>query len=285
MLIDTYVHPLTYSAIYDPERYAMWEKNFGMGLMSPLDYDEIFAEMDICGIKKSFLMPLDLRSTIGETLGSNEEVASICADYPKRFVGFASVDPALPTAAAELEDALSNLGLKGLHLHLGRQRMDADDPRLEALYQVCEKYQVPVYFDAGLSWEPNSLMKYTTPEALEPAIAAHPDINFALAHFAWPKVRECVALLIKYPNVYADTSLLYLGSPKDAMHRLFHEDMHPEDLERSYRDRVMFASNTPRFRAFKLWDAISSEGLSTRALDAVGYKNALSYMKGAISCD
>ena len=64
-------------------------------------------------------------------------------------------------------------------------------------------------------------------------------------------------LMIKYPNVYTDTSLLYVDSPEEQMQELFTKDMGPMWFERCFPRQVMFGSNGPRFRAFKLKRALT----------------------------
>lgn len=114
MAIDVNVHPLLYKSIYDESDFAFWEREFGMGHMGPMDYDEILAELDYGGIEKSVLLPLDLTTTAGGWIATNEQVASIVKDHPDRFVAFASVDPHRPDAPEALERAFTGLGARGL---------------------------------------------------------------------------------------------------------------------------------------------------------------------------
>lgn len=278
MVIDSYVHPLCYGAIYDEAEFSFYEREFGMGHMGPMEYDEIFAEMDWGGIDRGFLMPLDLTTTAGGWLATNEQCAAIAADYPERFVNFASVDPHREDALEVLERAFVELGAKGAHFHPAKQRFHAADACMEALYDLCERMGRPVYLDAGLSWEPRAPMEPNHPLSIEPAIMGHPGIRFCLAHFAWPWVREMVALMIKYPNAYTDTSVLYLDSPEESMRRLFQVDMGPLWLQRALSGQVMLASNTPRFRAFKIRRGIEALGLPADALEAVLGGNALTFI-------
>ena len=278
MVIDSYVHPLCYASIYTEDEFKYWEHEFGMGLMGPLEYDELFAEMHIGGVQKSFLMPLDVSTISGGWLGSNEQMAKIVSDYPDRFINFASVDPHRSDAVEILERAFVELNAKGAHFHPAKQRFYTTDACMDPIYELCMHYQRPIYFDAGLSWEPETPLRYNMPTAMEETIMSHPKINFALAHFAWPWVREMVALMLKYPNVYTDTSVLYLDSPEESIERLFKIDMGPLWFQRSFQHQIMFASNTPRFRSFKICRAIEKLGLSDEAnADLLG-KNALRFL-------
>ena len=92
-----------------------------------MDYEEILAEMDVGGIDKNVLTPLDLTTTAGGWLATNEQIAGIVADQPDRFIGFASVDPNREDAPNVLERAFTELGARGVALHPAKQRFWATD--------------------------------------------------------------------------------------------------------------------------------------------------------------
>jgi len=280
MVIDMNVHPLLYKSIFDEDTFAFWEREFGMGLMGSMDYEEILAEMDVGGIDKNVLTPLDLTTTAGGWLATNEQIAGIVADQPDRFIGFASVDPNREDAPNVLERAFTELGARGVALHPAKQRFWATDACMEPIFDICALYDRPMVLDAGLSWEPNSPTKYGHPLAIEEAIMNHPKVRVCLSHFAWPWVREMVMLMLKYPNCYTDCSVLYLDSPEESIERLFMVDMGPLWFQRSLLHQVMFASNTPRFRAFKIRRAIERLGMPDNAREALLGGNALEFLRG-----
>ncbi|MCI1664788.1 MAG: amidohydrolase family protein [Atopobiaceae bacterium] len=284
MIIDMHVHPLLYDAIYDEDGFSSWEREFGMGLMGPMGYDEVLVEMDVGGIDRSVLLPLDLTTTAGITVASNEQVRSIVSDHPDRFVGFASVDPHREDAAAVVEGAFSEGCAAGLALNPAKQGFSVDEACMDPIFELCERFDRPIMFHAGMSWEPGALAVDSHPLLFERAIAAHPSVRMCLAHFAWPWVREMVMLMLKYPNVYTDTSVLYLDSPEESIRRLFTVDMGPLWVERSLSSQVMFASNTPRFRAFKIRRALDQVEMSDSTREAIMGGNALRFL-GVRECD
>ncbi|AEB06823.1 amidohydrolase 2 [Coriobacterium glomerans PW2] len=284
MVIDMHVHPLLYQEIYQsgsgPTGFETWESEFGMGHMGPMGFDELEAEMNAGDISRSVLLPIDLTATTGSALATNEQIAHLVEAHPDRLWGFASVDPHRADAANVLEQSFLELGAKGLCLHPAKQCFDPSDPELESLYKLCEEHNRPVLFEAGLSWEPAAPLNNSNPLTFERAIMMHPDVRFCLAHFAWPWVREMVALMLKYPNCYTDTSITYLDAPKEMMLRLFTVDMGPLWYERSLLHQVMFGSNTPRFRAFKLKGALDAVPMSKEARENLYWRTALRFLEG-----
>lgn len=281
MPIDMHVHPLLFKEIYSDDEFAYWEKEFGMGLMGPMDWDEIEAEMNYGSIEKSVLLPLDCTTTSGGWFATNEQVAELVALHPDRLIGFASVDPHRADAVEVLRRAFVELGAQGVKLNPAKQKFMPDDPIMEPIYRLCEEYNKPIIFHAGLSWEPDTPSKYCHPLAFEEVAMSHPHLRICLAHFAWPWVREMVMLMLKYPNVYTDTSALYLDSPEESMERIFTFDMGPLWFERSLSHQVMFASNTPRFRAFKLKRALDAIPMRDAARERLYRGNALTFINGS----
>ena len=284
MVIDMLVQPMLYGEIYtpgdEPDGFGFWSREFGMGHMGPMDWDELQVEMDVCDVQKSVLMPLDVTTACGGHFGTNDQIAMLVAAHPDRLWGFASVDPQVSGAAGELERAFTELGAKGLCLHPAKQGFAPDDAVAEPLYELCERYNKPVVFHAGMSWEPGAELSRSNPLVFEHTIATHPNVRFSLTHFGWPWVRETVAMLLKYPNCYTDTSITYIDSPEEMMQRLFTVDMGPLWYERALSHQVMFASNTPRFRAFKLKRALDTVPMRDDARERLYWGNALRFLEG-----
>lgn len=281
MLIDMHIHPIFYAPICQDEKELQFRGDtFGVWKQGPMKFDELFAEWDICGMTHAALLPLDVTTTAGGTIVSNDEIETLCKLHPDKFFGFASVDPHRADALTVLERAFSEQGLRGLKLNPSKQKFYPTDACMEPIYALCERYQKPIIFHAGLSWEPETLAMYSHPLGFEKVLVEHPKLRICLAHFAWPWVREMVMLLIKYPNVYTDTSLLYVDSPEEQMMELFTKDMGERWFERSFPNQVMFASNGPRFRAFKLKRALDQVPMRDYAREGLYYKNALRFLNG-----
>jgi predicted TIM-barrel fold metal-dependent hydrolase len=281
MLIDMHTHPIFYDLICGDQKELEFRKDiFGIWKQSPQSFEEVFVEMDYCGINKAVLLALDLTTQTGGHVVSNEQVTQIVAAYPDRFFGFASIDPYRVDAVDVLSYAFNTLKLSGLKLHPSKQRFFPSDKLLEPIYQTCEKYNKPILFHAGMTWEPNAPAKYSHPLEFEEVFIAHPQLRCCLAHFAWPWIREVVMLMLKYPHVYTDTSVLALDSPEESMQRLFMIDMGPMWFERSFSRQVMFASNGPRFRAFKLKRALDTIPMRDYARENLYGGNALRFLDG-----
>lgn len=279
MIIDMHIHPIYYESICgNPEEEKFRSKAFGIYKQSPYGYDEIFTEMDYAKVDKAALLPLDVTTTEGGCIVTNEQVAKLVSEFPDRFYGFASVDPNRDDALEVLDNAFGILKLEGLKLNPAKQRFNPDDPKYYPLYEKCIAYDKPIIFHAGLSWEPGAVTEYAHPFRFERIAIDYPQLRICLAHFAWPFVRELVMLLIKYPNVYTDTSALYMDSPEESIERILRTDMGPLWVDRALHRQIMFGSDGPRFRQFKLLRGLEKVPMREKSREEIYFRNALRFM-------
>ena len=281
MFIDIHVHPAFYEPINgDPEREELRHRELDIHKNGTAPLEHIFNQMACAGLDKLCLLPEDYTSTVGCALVDNEEIRRLVDLAPDRFIGFASVDPFDPEAPGRLEDAFARLKLKGLKLHPGRQHFMPGDPRLEPIYQLCKRFDRPILFHAGLSWEPDTFTQYCRPTAFEPVAAAHPNLRICLGHFGWPWVRETAMLMVKYPNVYADTGALYFDNAKEFYTQTFTRDIPLTWIDRSLRHQVMFGSNNPRFEQIRMAQALGELGFRDSTLELIRGENAIAFLGG-----
>ncbi len=273
-MIDFHTHPVLIQEY--AKKYSNYEKvartifNIGNNFQ-PLE--TFFLQMDVAGIDRAVLLPIDCKRARGEPVSSNEQVAELCAKSP-RFIGFASVDPLKKGAARELEKAVTGSGLKGLKLDPALQDFHPNDPKILPVYEAAASLRIPVLMHAGMSWAPETPLERGQPLWLEPAIRRFPQLNFVLAHFGWPWVWEATALALKYPNVYLDTSCLYYDSPKEFFQFVFSRQIPTTVIERSLRNKVVFGSNYPRVEIKNMVHALKSLALTEDCLEKILRHNA-----------
>lgn len=278
--IDFHTHPVLVREMVQrhPELDRAARETFYIGNnFQPLE--TLLLELDAAGLERAVVLPIDSRRTRGIAVYTNEQVAELCA-MSDRLIGFASVDPCRPSAADELEDAVSRLGLRGLKLAPAMQQVPPDADVMEPLYSRAEDLGIPVLFHAGMTWEPGSRMALGQPMRFERVAAEHPRLRVVLAHLAWPWVQEAVALALKYPNVYLDTSALYFDNPADFLQFAMSQQVPLTVFERSLRHQLLFGSNYPRVEIKNMARAVRGLGLSGECLELVFARNADTLLDG-----
>ncbi|WP_134703750.1 amidohydrolase family protein [Ammoniphilus sp. YIM 78166] len=275
MIIDVHTHPIFYKDICeDKEELSFRKEQFGIFKQSPYSLESVFIEMDYMNVDKSILLPEDITTQQGGHIVSNEQIKTLVDLAPHRFIGFASVDPYRGDAVDVLDYAFKELGLMGLKLHPSKQKFYPYDEILKPLYEKCIEYDKPIMFHAGMTWEPDAPAKYSHPLHFEEVAMAYPTLRMCLAHFGWPWIHETIMLLLKYPNVYTDTSLLHMDNAHDFFDQVFTKNMGPLWIERNLNDKVMFGTNSPRFKAKRMLPALRSLNLRPKTLEKILGGNA-----------
>lgn len=281
MFIDIHVHPAFYEPINqqtDVEEIRHDELDIHLNGTAPLAH--IFNQMNCAGLDRLCLLPEDYSSRMDRPLVTNEEIKQLVDMAPDKFIGFASVDPMAEGYCEKLEKAFTDLELKGLKLHPSRGHYYPTDEKLDPIYDICEKYNKPIIFHSGLSWEPDTLTKYSRPVEFEELAYKRPNLRICLAHFGWPWVQETAMLMLKYPNVYADTGILYFDNAWEFYKKVFTQDIPATWIDRSLRHQVMFGSNNPRFEQIRMADAITKLGFRESTLELIKGKNAIEFLGG-----
>lgn len=264
MLIDTHIRPALFAPIcQDVAQFRKRCDEMNFHLMKPSSIELLRKQYALADMEKAVLLPEDCSAETGSPAISNDEIARIVALDPDFFIGLASVDPRQEDASEELIRAFTELKLSGLKINTARLRMYPWDEWLLPLYEICRAYRKPIVFHAGLCMENNALAKYAHPMEFEEVAMAYPDVNICLAHFGWPWVQETAALLIKYPNLYANTAMVNFDGPYQLFQKVFKQDMGEYWLEHNLSDKVMFGSGSPRIRPVR-----SKRGMDALALNA-----------------
>lgn len=281
MFIDIHVHPAFFQPINNDEKKTEYRhKTLGIYKNGLAPLEHIFNQMACADLDKLTLLPQDYTTTHGDVVVNNNEIKKLVDLAPDKFIGFAGIDPFCEGSCNELERAFTDLNLKGLKLHPSKQFFYPTDERLERVYEICEKYDKPIIFHSGLSWEPDTLSKFSRPIEFEELAYKHPKLRICLAHLGWPWVQETAMLMVKYSNVYADTSLLYFDSAREFYKRIFTVDIPITWVDRSLRHQLMFGSNNPRFEQIRMAKAIQELGFRESTLELIKGKNAIEFMGG-----
>lgn len=279
MIVDFHTHPVMIAELIEADLALARSVREVFGLLFPPQPLQTFLlELDAAGVDRAVLLPLDCTSAHGCRIVTNEQVAALASQHP-RFIGFASADPNLPDAVPTLRAAVRDLGLCGLHLDPALQRFQLDSRQhAYPLYEAACDLDIPVLVDCGMSWAPLGQTALAHPLALEQVIQDLPSLRLVIAGFAWPWFNEALTLALKYPNVYLDTSIVYSGTPADALRHVLAGQIGLSVLERSLPQQVLFGSDYPRADMRRSVRGLRSLGLSQPLEAAVLGGNALAVL-------
>jgi len=139
----------------------------------------------------------------------DHHVANFAERHGDDVIGFLSVDPTQEGWKRELRDGYEMLGLKGIKLMPMYAGFFPHDDRLDDLWEYASQKQLPVLLHTGTTFIAQAPLANTLPRHLDVIATRYPEVKIIMAHLGHPWEGECVAVIRKHPNVYADISALH----------------------------------------------------------------------------
>ncbi|MEX0679535.1 MAG: amidohydrolase family protein [Pirellulales bacterium] len=136
-------------------------------------------------------------------------VADYVAAHPDKLIGFLSVDPTQDGWQQELHAGHQELGLRGIKLLPMYAGYRPDENLLDPLWAYAARHHLPVLLHTGTTFISQAVLECTLPRHLDRVAIRFPEVKMILAHLGHPYEGECVAVIRKHPNVYADMSALH----------------------------------------------------------------------------
>ena len=167
-----------------------------------------------------------------------ELIARFVREHSDRFIGWCSVDPNDEDCIEQLKYYVNDLGLRGLKCSPIYQNWDPQDPRHLPFFKTAEAMGIPVNVHQGTSFVRPGPLKFANPIQLEDIAVACPDLRMVISHMGHPWEDECVVLIRKHPNLYANISALHYRP-------LRHYQAFMTALEYGVGHKLIFGSDFP----------------------------------------
>jgi len=158
------------------------------------------------GAHRSVVLAFD--ATYAGFVVPDEYVAEYVARDPKHLVGFCSIDPRRQDWQTRLGRAVEYLGLRGVKLAPTYQGFDPLSAEAFSLYQEIARREMPIVWHQGTTFVRRAILAYALPRQIDDVAIRFPALKIVIAHLGHPWIDECVAVVRKHPNVYADISAL-----------------------------------------------------------------------------
>ncbi len=163
--------------------------------------------------REAFLQELKDNGVIGAVSLTGPNGAGYDASLADKGVIFCAGVGDKPDLA-RIEAGLKDKKYRCMKIYLGYTHRFAYDPVFEPVYQLAEKYGVPVVFHTGDTYSAKAKLKYSDPLTIDEVAVDHPKVNFVLAHCGNPWIESAAELAYKNPNVYLDGSAFLIGDLK-----------------------------------------------------------------------
>jgi hypothetical protein len=111
----------------------------------------------------------------------------------------------------EIAELLQEGKVKGLKIYPGYEPFYPWDKRCQVVYDLCKEYDVPLMIHCGDTYTTKGKLKYAHPLEVDEVAVDHPELKIVICHLGNPWLRDCMEVIYKNKNVYADISGLVLG--------------------------------------------------------------------------
>ncbi|MFC1995336.1 amidohydrolase family protein [Chloroflexota bacterium] len=267
MIIDFHTHVFPPGIKKNRRKYIDNDPCFAILYSAPdaklATADELIASMDKEGIDISVIVNIGW-TTHQLCVETNDYILESIARYPKRLIGFCTVQPnSYDAAMAEIERC-AKAGIRGV----GEMRPDiqlfdlGDKVVMEPFIEVIRQHKLILLTHAsepvGHEYPGKGII---TPEVLYPLITRFPELPIVCAH--WGGGLPFYALMPEVARVMANVSFDTAASPF-----LYSPQVYSQVIQLVGSDRILFGSDYPLLAQSRLLKEIRSLDLSeeTRVL-------------------
>jgi len=260
MIIDFHTHVFPPQIKKKRNQYIDSDPCFAV-LYSPKEaklatVDELIDSMDKEGIDISVIVNIGW-TTHELCVETNDYILESIARYPKRLIGFGSIQPnSFDAAVAEIERCAKG-GIRGIgEIRPDMQLFELNDEIMLPIIETLRKHQLILLTHAsepvGHHYPGKGAI---TPEMLYPFITAFPDLTIVCAHWGgglpfyalMPEVKKAMK------NVFFDTAASpYLYSP----------EIYQQVIQLVGADKILFGSDYPLLAQGRLLKEINSLDLA-----------------------
>lgn len=236
--------------------------------------EELIDSMDKAGIDISVIVNFGW-ITHELCVETNDYILESIARYPKRLIGFGTVQPqSVDAAVAEIERCAQG-GAKGIgEMRPDMQLLDFDDESIISPFmEAIKKHRLILLTHAsepvGHDYPGKGII---TPDVLYPFLTAHPDVTIVCAH--WGGGLPFYALMPEVPkalqNVYFDTA----ASPF-----LYQPQIYSLVSQLVGADKILFGSDYPLMPQTRLLQEINSAAINEEEKSLILSGNASRILK------
>ncbi|HXV86754.1 MAG TPA: amidohydrolase family protein [Gemmatimonadales bacterium] len=179
----------------------------------------------------------------------------------------------------ELADFLSAGLVKGLKLYPGYEPYYPHDPRLKVVYDLAEEFGVPVMIHCGDTYSPGGKLKYAHPLEVDEVAVDHPNVKLVICHLGNPWLVDCMEVVYKNHNVYADFSGLVLGEFTEAFEDYMEEQIAEVILYAGEPGRFLYGSDWPICSMKSYVEFVRQLKLRDQDRHSIMYENARKLFK------
>lgn len=206
-----------------------------------LSMDSFIKMLDDNNIVYHAIHNMDYGRDRNEPPADHDYVAEILKQYPDRFIGYAGFNPYKGTDSLKtVRKALTEQGYKAVVIPCYEHGLPANDRRYYPVYALCDELDVPIWIHTSINYYKETSVFIDHPSNLEEPLSDFKNLKIIAGHGGWPWLDDMIAMLLKYENLYVDTSAFrpsYVAKPNTGW------DMFMYYANNLIQDKILFGSD------------------------------------------
>lgn len=179
----------------------------------------------------------------------------------------------------EVSDYLQAGLVRGLKLYPGYEPFYPHDKRCQVIYDLAVEYDVPVMIHSGDTYTPTGKVRFAHPLHIDDVAVDNPDLKIVICHLGNPWIRDCMEVVYKNKNVYADVSGLVLGDFEDRFEKFMLSQVREMILYAGEPRYLLYGTDWPISNMATYIRFMNGLGLSDAALNMIMWRNAAQLFK------
>jgi predicted TIM-barrel fold metal-dependent hydrolase len=234
--------------------------------------DRLQAEMEANAVAYSLVLTSYLvnpnRPSTAEVVRAIEKIPTVGVVAGISYLNYKQRD------LRELADFLGEGLVKGLKLYPGYEPFYPHDHRLKVVYELAEEFNVPVMIHSGDTFSPNGKVKYSHPIEVDEVAVDHRNVKFVICHLGNPWLVDCMEVVYKNSNVYADFSGLVLGEFTEAFEDYMEQQIGEVLLYAGDASKILYGTDWPICSMKSYLEFVRQLKLTDADRHAIMYENA-----------
>lgn len=174
----------------------------------------------------------------------------------------------------EISDYLKDGRVRGLKLYPGYEPFYPHDPRCQVIYDLATEYDVPVMIHTGDTFNPKGKVRFSHPIHVDDVAVDNPNLKLVICHVGNPWIRDCMEVVYKNKNVFADISGLVLGDFKSHFKKFMVQQLKEMILYAGEPDYLLYGTDWPICRMRTYLSFVNGLGLTPQSKEKILWRNA-----------
>ena len=179
----------------------------------------------------------------------------------------------------EIGEYLENGFIKALKFYPGYEPFYPNDIRLKLMYEMAIEYDVPVMFHSGDTYAPSGKVKFSHPLHIDDLAVDYPKLKIVICHIGNPWIKDCMEVVYKNNNVYADISGLVLGNFEDKFERYMKKEIEEMITYAGDPNYLLYGTDWPISNMSSYLKFMDQLDLADEKKELIMWKNAAQLFK------